>query len=557
MVSAQPPVITQDISNFGSCATNGYAFLYLIASNANAYTWQVSTDGGNTWATLTDNASYTVTSPPYLFMNTAPSWDHYKYRGIVSNSFGADTSSVATLFITSTAPGTAVFVNPPTEVCQGSTQVFHVTNVSPADTIVWFAQNQNISPNAVIDDSTVLISFPNSATSQEVIISFILNGCGQNFTPVRTTLTVNPLQSTPAGTAGGGDVCAIYSVYPGAATIYSDGTCNPIAAVTPSGASPVSGTVQSCVTVDASVQSFNGLPYVQRHYSLEPSAGASTATATVTLYFTQADFDAYNLARGSSPALPTGPSDATGIGNLHITQFHGNGSTPDTYVGGSGDIVPATVWNSTASRWELTFDITGFSGFFASGGSIIPLPLTLTDFTGMATTTGNLLHWETAMEENTDYFEVQRSAAGSGFRAIATVPAAGNSDQPLSYSYTDLFAGAPVPSYAYRLKMADLDGKFMYSKIVTLSSSFSGLSIRISPNPFHQPVAVTVTAPQAGQGSLTVTDVSGKKILVQAVALQAGENSLDASLIAALPQGMYFLSIITDREKQTVKFIKD
>lgn len=522
---------------------------------SSGFFWQVSTDKGTNWNTITDNGVYSGSSTGYLQINAFAIMNGYLYR-YAATSFPTVFSDVDTLVVFTAGANTPVFMTTPvTSVCQGQTQIYTLTGNLTDDSTFWFVNNANsLSPYGGINDTVNLINFPSTGTA--TIQYYSANGCSVA-RPPNLTITVNPLQSTPAGTAGGGDVCAIYSVYPGAATTYSDGTCSPIAAVTPSGASPVSGIVQSCVTVDASVQSFNGLPYVQRHYSIEPSAGASTATATVTLYFTQVDFDAYNLARGSSPALPTAPSDATGIGNLHVTQFHGNGSTPDTYVGGSGDIVPSTVWNSTASRWELTFDITGFSGFFTSGGSIIPLPLTLTDFTGTATATANLLHWETAMEENTDYFEVQRKEGGESFQPLATVPAAGNSDQPLSYSYTDLFAGAPVPSYSYRLKMADLDGKFMYSKTVTLSSSYSGLSIRISPNPFHQPVAITVTAPQTGQGSLTVTDVSGKKILVQAVALQAGENSLDASLIAALPQGMYFLSITTDREKQTVKFIRE
>jgi hypothetical protein len=309
--------------------------------------------------------------------------------------------------------------------------------------------------------------------------------------------------------------------------------------------------------VDASLPTYNGVPYVGRYYSIEPTTNASTSTATITLYFTQADFNAYNTGRGSYPALPTGPSDATDISNLTISQFHGTGTTPDTYAGTSGTIVPTSVtWNSTASRWEVTFSVTGFSGFFVSGSPIVPLPLTLTVFTGVATASGNQLHWETSMEENTAYFDVERAIAGSGnFLSLDTVPAAGNSDEPLTYNYTD--AGAGGSSYSYRLKMVDLDGAFTYSKVITLQSSTGSFAISVSPNPYHQSLSVMVTMPEAAEGNLIVTDAAGHRILQEAVSLQKGTNTLDPTALAALAPGMFFLSITTGQEKQTVKLIRE
>ncbi|MFZ1454303.1 MAG: hypothetical protein WAT20_16470, partial [Ferruginibacter sp.] len=73
-------------------------------------------------------------------------------------------------------------------------------------------------------------------------------------------------------------------------TTFIDGSCNRIARVMPSGADPVGGTINVCVTYDALPQFFNGEPYVQRHYDLEPVVSNQTTTsATVTLYFSDAD----------------------------------------------------------------------------------------------------------------------------------------------------------------------------------------------------------------------------------------------------------------------------
>lgn len=64
-------------------------------------------------------------------------------------------------------------------------------------------------------------------------------------------------------------------------------------------------------TVNSAAQpTLNGRPYVQRHYEIapdEPDENDPAATGTVTLYFTQAEFDAFNDFPGNSSFLPTGP----------------------------------------------------------------------------------------------------------------------------------------------------------------------------------------------------------------------------------------------------------
>ncbi len=83
------------------------------------------------------------------------------------------------------------------------------------------------------------------------------------------------------------------------------------------------------------------------------------------------------LPMAYSPICPTGPGDVAGISNLRITQNHGTSGSgiPGTYTGTKELIDPADasiVWNATASRWEITFTVTGFSGFFVHTGSYYP-----------------------------------------------------------------------------------------------------------------------------------------------------------------------------------------
>jgi hypothetical protein len=57
------------------------------------------------------------------------------------------------------------------------------------------------------------------------------------------------------------------------------------------GINSLSGNVTCKVIIDTAIASFNNKPYVQRHYDITPAINAANAQATVTLYFTQQDFD--------------------------------------------------------------------------------------------------------------------------------------------------------------------------------------------------------------------------------------------------------------------------
>jgi len=566
---AQAPTFLEPLNPFPGCAgSNTSIAVSYGGGKATSTLWEVSTDGSASWDPISQDATYTISTsePGYYRFNNSGAWlniqgltanmSHYKYRVTLSNANGSSGPSLpATLIVATSGPNPAVFDNPITSVCKGQTILYSFTENYSDDSIYWYTNigfatwNTNSSP----------VNFPDVGNT--TVSAIVGNGCGTVSASVN--VTVNPLLSTLAATAGGGSSCTTtpvfiadnYGIPVTSPTTYTDASCQPMIVITPSGANPISGNIQSCVTVDATVQTYNGIPYVPRHYSLEPSTNASTSTATVTLYFTQADFDAYNSARGSSPALPANPTDAVGIANLHLTQFHGTGTTPDTYVGGNGDIDPddsKIVWNASASRWEVTFDITGFSGFFVSGNPIVPLPLTLASFTGEATTTGNQLRWTTAMEKNTASFTIQKQTTNA-FEDISRLPAAGNSHQLLQYSYTDAEKG----DARYRLKMTDADGRFTHSRVIALAGNPTGLSIRILPNPSSTPQSLTIGSSSTTAAILTVTDMGGRRLREKHLSLQKGDNSIDPSILTGLPQGIYLVGIATGQQQQTVKFIKE
>jgi hypothetical protein len=154
--------------------------------------------------------------------------------------------------------------------------------------------------------------------------------------------------------------------------------------VTPSGSNAVYGAIVQKSYYDSTVNDYRGQPYVQRHYEVTPVNNPNSATGTITLYFRQSDFDAFNQHPDRGLSLPMGPNDSSGIANLRVYQFHGTSTDgmPGTYSGNPVVIDPEDsriVWNAETQWWEVSFEVNGFSGFFISvkgNGLTLPPPVT-------------------------------------------------------------------------------------------------------------------------------------------------------------------------------------
>ncbi|MFS4473935.1 S8/S53 family peptidase [Chryseobacterium sp. T20] len=150
---------------------------------------------------------------------------------------------------------------------------------------------------------------------------------------------------------------------------YFTNACQLISRVEKETASTVTGNVTSKVWVD------NAQPnYVARRYEINSDANTTTATGKVTLYFKQSDFDAYNLTNGVK--LPTSPNDVANKANLLIEKYTGTSTTGTVAsFGGAATVITPDVadiiWNNTYQYWEVSFQTTGFGGYFVKTGTTL------------------------------------------------------------------------------------------------------------------------------------------------------------------------------------------
>lgn len=331
--------------------------------------------------------------------------------------------------------------------------------------------------------------------------------------------------------------------------IFTATSCILIAKVVPNSTVPVVGNVTAKVWIDATQNN----QFVKRHYEISPATNTATSTARVTLYFTQTEFDNFNAV--NTIKLPTGNADVTGKANLLIEKRSGTGDANGTfssYTGSITNINPADsniIWNAAAIRWEVSFDVTGFSGFWVKTQSGT-LPLTLLSFTAQKVANDNIyLQWNTTNEINTAHFDIEFSNDATNFSTIGQVVSANTSGNH-NYNFTHI--SPQGTSWYYRLKQVDKDGKFTYSEIRKLTNTKNTNKTYIAPNPVAD--VLNIIEPKLTFiKTIEVYDSKGALIMQKMINREQQQYQLPVS---NLSKGNYVLKIIYTNDVKHIRFIK-
>ena len=186
----------------------------------------------------------------------------------------------------------------------------------------------------------------------------------------------------------------------------------------------------------------------------------------------------------------------------------------------------------------------GFSlyEFQVNGSFVQPLPVELIAFQAATAGTGVALSWGTASEQANRGFEVERSADGQTFAALAWVAGVGASQSAHRYSYYDAKPLSTLVSY-YRLKQVDTDGQAVYSPVRVVRYVLAPV-ITVFPNPTTDRVHVTWPASEGAITSWCLTNVLGQ---VLATKLVAGSQDFTVDLLPC-PAGSYYLTVLAGEQ---------
>jgi len=182
------------------------------------------------------------------------------------------------------------------------------------------------------------------------------------------------------------------------------------------------------------------------------------------------------------------------------------------------------------------------------------LPIELLTFTGRNINGINELAWKTATEDNSDFFEIQKSADGMNFSRIGTVDAAGASLEVRSYGFSD---EAPfMGNNYYRLRMVDLDGTYEYSNVVQITTRLID-DIAVYPVPVNDVLYLAYDSDNTGVVQIHVINTVGQALLIRTENTTQGFNIFELNT-NQLTSGAYLIRMTDSDGLSKVKlFLKN
>jgi hypothetical protein len=270
---------------------------------------------------------------------------------------------------------------------------------------------------------------------------------------------------------------------------------------------------------------------MSRSWDFNMGGGAPSGLYNVRFYYQPAERAAIETAAinwmATYPACSYGYKYATPLGFYWFKNLAGAYTAPIYDATHYTASIGSTVNSINYSEWAA---VPSFSG---GSGAVIIVPTILLSgdwkyFTGDTDGRVNHLHWATAQEENTAYFEVQRSQNGIDYQPIGRVAAKGFSAEESTYNFDD---NAPFTGLNYyRLRLVDNDGSADLSNIVALNIERDGQGYSFFPNPTQNVVVYQFNSQMNDKVELQVIDVLGRTLQTQQMSAQTGFNQLEISL---------------------------
>jgi lysophospholipase L1-like esterase len=184
---------------------------------------------------------------------------------------------------------------------------------------------------------------------------------------------------------------------------------------------------------------------------------------------------------------------------------------------------------------------------------LIPLAVSLSNFSGKSNADGILLSWTTETEINNSYFVVEKSIDGVNFEFVSKIVAKGNTNSPQQYLFNDL--AIPKGNVFYRLVMVDKNGAKQYSSIINFNKTSTALSAgAVFPMPATSQLSIPIETQKKEQVTIQLFSIAGKKISNQNVVVD--KLLVYKTPINNLPNGTYFFVIKSSSNQEIIrKFI--
>ena len=570
-ISTQP-------ANKTVCAGIAASFRSVASGSTPAYQWQVSTDNGGTWSSISNGSTYTGTATILLGVTSpTPSMDGYQYHLVATGCGSPVTSSAATLHVNASGlwlgtadtawgnggnwcggvPSSATDVVVPAaaprmplisaatltatahsltiqkfaklSISGGTVAITAPYNI--AGTVVYMANgNQNIFP---ADHGSIKIdSAGNKLLQSNVAITDTLTLVGSAMLVTGSNILTMKAGSQPIGGAS----------FSGSQTGWivtgngSSGAAN----------TGVGGLRISQISSSSGAVLFPVGPTPSTYNPLQVTNGGAANDFTVAVN------DQY------IPGAPAGSvidrtwfvsAASTGTSNISLGMLWRLADEPSGFNRASASIIRSngtiiveeTTAGAASGSNPYSFSKGTFSTltqFTVATSTMVPLTSQLMSFSGeWVNNTSTGLSWRVDANAEFQSYTLQRSEEGTPFMDVSTL-----NGEPGKTSYT-FYDNHPGKDNFYRLKLVSFSGSTTFSQVIELSgaemTSFANLAPSITDR------GVTNLLLSLGKESnivYLVTDISGRVIARNILHLVKGQHSLPVD-ISRMPAGIFFVRV--------------
>lgn len=253
-----------------------------------------------------------------------------------------------------------------------------------------------------------------------------------------------------------------------------------------------------------------------------------------------------DIALNANPVIAPSMGTWTQVSGPSAVSFAPNANDPNAVAKVAGLGLTGTY----VFRWTIS-DPSGNCPAVSSDVTITqlgtcspPFPVSLISFTAKKKGNEVLVEWTTVTEQNSKDFTVEWSKDGINWQPAGVVPAAGNSNSRIDYSFIHQ---SPVKGVNYyRLRQSDLDGTTKYFSVVMVRFD-DGTQVTVLPNPVKDNLYLTKVKPGS---AIRLNSVDGKTLY----STTAGSENITINM-KGYPAALYLLTV-TDQTNQSGKVFR-
>ncbi|HTE11196.1 MAG TPA: T9SS type A sorting domain-containing protein [Chitinophagaceae bacterium] len=169
------------------------------------------------------------------------------------------------------------------------------------------------------------------------------------------------------------------------------------------------------------------------------------------------------------------------------------------------------------------------------------LPLVWQSFTVKEINASPVLRWSITKQVNNLSYTIEKSNDGTGWSAIATLPAQKNEDDTQKYQYTD--PAIFQPACFYRIRQTDLDGAYSYSTVQKFVPTDQKRMVKIFPNPFSEQIVIQVAGIIQKKINVKLINAGGQILVKEQHVINNSNDMITVGNVKNLDKGYYAIII--------------